>query len=435
MSIDLSLARIKQLYSHLPPYTRPTIHIAGTNGKGSVSSYLSFILRASGLKVGRYNSPHLVSVTDCIVINGSPISQTLYETTRAKVQRACTEHNVELSSFEILTTTALSVFEDEQVDIAVIEVGMGGLRDATNIIPDDCILVSALTSVDLDHQAFLGSTVEEIAKEKSSIVRPGRAFVIGKQRYQGVEHIRGGILVHAVKVSKRNWDESIDGPAPPAFSLPSSASPVFSPPSLQPISAPLPCFTEQLHALLPLHGEHQLDNVGTALGIVSALLTHPPSPPSTSQIDFKARITIESVKQGIKDTKWPGRLSFHTLTLAGSSKPTVVLADGAHNPASAATLSSAHPVAVAEFTPPEGMPWVRLCGGSDGRERSTRGEEVEDAQELVVIAGSLYLVADFYRFSRRIETIYMLLCARGSSSNDDDGSKTQGSFVCTDCFI
>ena len=181
MSIDLSLDRLRILISHMPPYTRPTCHIAGTNGKGSVSALVSSILQSSTppLKVGRYNSPHLASIYDCITIDNIPISLALYNAAHAEVTEKDLENGTRLSSFEILTLSALMVFEREKVDVAVVEVGMGGRLDATNIIPDRFILVSALTAVDLDHQFFLGDTVAKIAFEKAGIARKKRPFVLG----------------------------------------------------------------------------------------------------------------------------------------------------------------------------------------------------------------------------------------------------------------
>ena len=189
MSIDLSLDRLRILISHLPPYTRPTCHIAGTNGKGSVSALLSTILQSlsSSLKVGRYNSPHLVSIYDCITIDNIPVSPASYNAAHAEVTEKDLEKGSKLSSFEILTLTALRVFEREKVDVAVVEVGMGGRLDATNIIPDNSILVSALTAVGLDHQFFLGDTVGKIAFEKAGIARKKTPFVLG---FQNLAHAR-----------------------------------------------------------------------------------------------------------------------------------------------------------------------------------------------------------------------------------------------------
>lgn len=484
MSIDLNLLRLAKLIPQFP-YTRPTLHVAGTNGKGSVASILNSILRSSSLSVGRYNSPHLVSIYDCIVVNDEPVDPISYVIARADVEKADREEETKLTSFEILTLTALLLFERATVDVVVLEVGMGGRLDATNIVPDPTILVSVLTSVDLDHQAFLGNTVSAIATEKAGIARAGKPFILGPQKHADVEDVVkhvvsqvGGEILHSVPIEKRDWDEDVDGPRPEAtFRLPSSlATYILPPPS--PIKACLPCFFEDVQAPFPLHGEHQLDNLGAALAAISALLTHP-------QPDFKlqSHITPEAVAEGIKETRWPGRLSFHVVP-ASDNKQLVVLADGAHNPASSATLgayvtellsslgtsssrtrvtityilalSHSPPktplqtlsqllppklnsniradveVAVLRFSPPEGMPWVKsvplqeLAGVV--RQLAPRGnvwvadddgdpsEQLEKALEwagrtrrnakegqghLVVLAGSLYLVADFYRLLAR----------------------------------
>ena len=544
MSIDLSLDRLRILTSHLPPYTRPTCHIAGTNGKGSVSALVSTILQSSSpsLKVGRYNSPHLVSIYDCITIDNIPVSPASYNAAHTEVTEKDFEKGTKLTSFEILTLTALRVFEREQVDVAVVEVGMGGRLDATNIIPDHTILVSALTAVDLDHQFFLGDTVGKIAFEKAGIARKKRPFVLGFQNPAHAEQVVASVkktvdeveavLIPAITVLKRDWDTTVDGPAPELFSLLSQTS--QSPPP-QPVKISLPCFSSPLQALLPLYGAHQLDNLGTALTVINVLLTDPSceeklirnSTLRSTSVSLKDIITLESVARGIKETKWPGRLSFHTVHLPLPSStpndtpppPFLVLADGAHNPASAKTLgdyvthllhqtivasttkedpnyqaarrkttcinlnityilSLSHSppktplqtlsplfplgstiefdgiatsmtisVGLLRFTPPEGMPWIKCVppteveevvkglipdanvwvipdaadvdvkvenglpeGGKSenalekalrwaaGKRKENNEEDGVEQANLVVLAGSLYLVADFYRF-------------------------------------
>lgn len=479
MSIDLSLDRIRRALGYLPPYTRPTCHIAGTNGKGSVSALLSSIFRASQpLVVGTFNSPHLVSIYDSIRINGSPVSSDVYADARIQVEKVDKEHEIGLKSFEVLTATVLMIFERAQVDVVVMEVGMGGRLDATNVIPDQSVLVSALTAVDLDHQAFLGNTVAAIANEKAAIARPGKPFVLGAQKYPEVEGVvrdvvvnNGSDLVLAPTVKRRLWDPSIDGSSQGISALFSSReSPLPSP---QPVECVMPCFPDPLRARLPLYGEHQLANLSIALGMVSAILTHSSC---ISHRNLREHITKTSVAEGIARTTWPGRLSFHTLSLR--SKPLLVLADGAHNPASSATLASAlssflsnrtpdrpltltyllalsHSppktpkatlaplfeflrelncpvnvnVALLRFTIPDGMPWITAVShevlratiqelapsatiwpAEDDRTKDlnpvdeTRAaldwaaERVSpETDALVVVAGSLYLVADFYR--------------------------------------
>ncbi|TCD69029.1 folylpolyglutamate synthase [Steccherinum ochraceum] len=497
MSIDLSLDRIQILFTHLPRYDRPTCHIAGTNGKGSVSALLTSIFRSSTppYRVGRYNSPHLVSIYDCITIDDVPVSQEVYKDARARVEKANGDHAIGATSFEVLTLTALQIFQDLQVDIAVVEVGMGGRLDATNVIPDDCILVSALTAVDLDHQAFLGNTVTEITREKAGIARAGKPLILALQPHSSVNLVvqeacdqAGAELVQAIVPSIRPWDDNVDGVRKLEVKLTPEH---FIPPTPQPIQISLRCFSVPLQASLPLQGEHQLDNLGTALSMVSTLLTDPAN--STLALNLRSRITQRTVQEGIRSTVWNGRLSFHRLSASpGSSRSEqgredlLVLADGAHNPASSATLASyvakvfaqtqgprsdraprtitlsymlalSHSppktplqtlspllpptipvhedvtvkinVALLRFTPPEGMPWVKSvppselrdvvaarCPGAqiwsaaddaalDGQlaqalewiKKQHAGADGAVGEGVVVVAGSLYLVADFYR--------------------------------------
>ncbi|KAJ6462052.1 Mur ligase [Mycena vitilis] len=470
MSIDLTLERIQRLARHLPAYTRQTCHIAGTNGKGSVSALVSSMLSTSTppLSVGRFNSPHLVSVNDCIVINNHSVSAAVYEEARAEVERTDKAQDIGASSFELLTLTAFLIFERAQLDVVVLEVGMGGRLDATNIIPDGCLLASALTAVDLDHQAFLGSSVSAIAAEKAAIARRGTPFVLGGQLHPEVETVVGEVvtaagaeLLYALPVLTRSWDSMIDGPEPPPFSL--SATPFAQPPPL-PVRFSMPCFEHPVLALLPLHGEHQLDNLAIAVSVVSAVLMNP------AWTAIRGRFSNTGIARGIKSVQWPGRLSFHTL----NSPPLLVLADGAHNPASAKTLAAyiselvtlhrsntpsrplsltyilalSHSppktpretlapllpfdapeglqvdvtVALLPFTPPDGMPWVKSVPPAELQEvvkdlaphiktwtdtAETPGglrraldwaaEQRAGRDGLVVLAGSLYLVADFYR--------------------------------------
>ena len=490
--MDLSLERIKVLLSHLPQYTLPTIHITGTNGKGSVSSFVASILQASGFTVGRFNSPHLISVLDSIIINGEPVASDVYNDSRRVVEDLNSGLGIEATSFELLTATALASFLSAKVEIVVLEVGMGGRTDATNAIPDDAVLVSVLTVVDLDHQRFLGDTVGAIAREKAGIARKGRPFVVGPQTYPDVvlssvrsvvEEVGADLVVCAGPAVMRSWDEAVDGPPPaePVASSSSSSSLPFRPvvdDAVRPVALSLPCFPGPVLAQLPLRGDHQLDNLGVAGTIVSSLLTHPSC---TRRLPFASKITPRTIAAGVRSTSWIGRLSFHEVPLSRLGLPTedplVVLADGAHNPASASVLASylshllkSTPVvgsseelnltlllalshsppktplqtltpllsferptgvkinvraAALEFTPVEGMPWVRPVPASEIRDviREIGGSDVglwtprdgeresvanallwaheeqkrQGGKGFVCIAGSLYLVADFYR--------------------------------------
>ncbi|KAG2151342.1 Mur ligase [Suillus clintonianus] len=486
---NLSLDRIGRLAPHLPPYSRPTVHVAGTNGKGSVTCILSSIFLASGLTVGRFNSPHLTSVQDSILINEQSISFEEYSLVRAAVQSADQEHGTEITTFEILTLVALQVFEKLRVDVVVVEVGMGGRLDATNIMPDESILLSLLTAVDLDHQTFLGNTVELIAKEKASIARKNKPFVLGIQKHAAVENVvrsvveqTGGYFIATHLAQRRAWDETIDGPPPPTFSLDAES---FSPPPAQPITFTNSVFPNNLSALLYLNGAHQVENLSLVLTVISTLMTHP-SCASRMPNDFSERV-LENIQAGIRNATWRGRLSFHRLAVSSPIPRVItVLADGAHNRASSETLASyvsnlitmldgnpqarilrltyilalSHSppktprdtlsplfafrsgiqlsiqtkVAAVRFTSPEGMPWITsvppseiaatvresisgagLWVASDEGEiqgqlesalewaTAERTEGEDGVHELVVVAGSLYLVADFYRLLARQE--------------------------------
>ena len=509
MSIDLSLDRICKLLAHFPvPYNRPTIHVAGTNGKGSVCAYVSSILAAADppLVVGRFNSPHLLNWLDGISIQNQPVSPGTFEPARREIETINTKHDIGASNFEQYTCMALLIFERMRVDVVVLEVGMGGRLDATNVVPDECILVSALTSVDLDHQAFLGDTVEQITREKAAIARKGKPFILGPQVHRQVELVAreiveatGGELFPPSSVVPVEWDEELDGPQ-------RSAGAGIGVPLLQPVQISMPGFTEPVRALLPLHGAHQYSNLGIAAGIISALLTHPSVQQHVPELKLSERLTPVTIARGVRATRWPGRLSYHNITLPADSSTShaetrlLVLADGAHNPASATALaaylssmlektgngplnltyilglshsppktpeqtlgpliavhshlSKTRPVrlgaALLAFTQPDRMPWIRgvppatmraaidtLMGSSSPSDSHTAVEIYEDQPEevsaeqdegvdapprtehveralrwaagrrregedtLVVLAGSLYLVADFYRLLQK----------------------------------
>ena len=454
MSIDLSLSRIRLLLSHLPTYKRPTCHIVGTNGKGSVSALLSSILQSSSppLFIGRFNSPHLLSVRDSIVINSKPVAHDVYEPVRSEIEKLNQELGIQATPFELLTSTAMMIFEKLKMDFVVMEAGMGGRLDATNVIPDDAVAISAMTTVDLDHQGFLGNTVAQIAREKAGIARRGKVFVLGRQKFLEVEEV----VKHAVSEEDIHLVQAIQPTELPSDDLRGPT----------PVSVSLPCFSTPLTGKLPLRGSHQLSNLGIVSTIVSELLTHP----SCSHLELRKRITPETFAAGLGKANWPGRLSFHDLPNGKS-----VLVDGAHNQGSSQALADfiatllhrqapqnntfnltyllglshsppkqpletlsplfspsllSQPgarvevnVAAFEFSPPDDMPWVKpeppsviydavkshcpsaklwspmggQAGLSDALDWAT---EVSGGDGLIVLAGSLYLVADFYRLLR-----------------------------------
>ncbi|MEO1593433.1 MAG: Mur ligase family protein, partial [Cyanobacteria bacterium J06632_22] len=171
--VDLGLDRIKAVLTNLgnPHHQVPIIHIAGTNGKGSVCAYLSSILTAAGYRTGRYTSPHLVNWTERICINNEPISWENLQTSLDAVENAISAEGPVPTQFEVFTAAAWEYFAAQKVDIAVVEVGLGGRLDATNVC--DSPLVTVIVSIGRDHWQRLGNTLAKIAGEKAGILKPG----------------------------------------------------------------------------------------------------------------------------------------------------------------------------------------------------------------------------------------------------------------------
>src|SRR5579883_356175 len=187
------LTRMRTLASALgnPERGQRFVHIAGTNGKGSTSAMIASILRHSGLRTGLYTSPHLVEPTERIQINGTPITEeafaSAFEIVHECAERLLQEDRIDShpSYFETVTAMAFLIFR-EQCEITVLEVGLGGRLDATNIVnPELCVI----TPISYDHEAFLGNTLESIAAEKAGILKPGVPVVISKQPPQAEEVI------------------------------------------------------------------------------------------------------------------------------------------------------------------------------------------------------------------------------------------------------
>src|SRR5579864_5500092 len=194
---DLAHMRVLLRAMSHPERAFPAVLIAGTNGKGSTAATLASILRASGLKTGLYTSPHLVQINERIRVNGEAISDDDFAREHGEID-AIAEKLIaqgELpwhpSFFEMMTAIAFAHFARERVDIAVLEVGMGGRLDATNVVEP---LVSVITDISLDHQKFLGNTVSEIAGEKAGIIRHGRPVVLLPQHPQANDVLGRAIM-------------------------------------------------------------------------------------------------------------------------------------------------------------------------------------------------------------------------------------------------
>jgi dihydrofolate synthase/folylpolyglutamate synthase len=323
---DLAHMRVLLGAMDHPERAFPSVLIAGTNGKGSTAATLASILRASGLKTGLYTSPHLVRINERIRVNGEAISDDDFARLHGEVDRiaerlvAQGELPWHPSFFEMMTAFAFRLFARERVEIAVLEVGMGGRLDATNVVEP---LVSVIADISLDHQKFLGNTVGEIAREKVGIIRPGGVVVTLPQQPEANDVIGNTILdLGARGVSAVQY-------VPPV-----------SPGSTQSLSRyPLQVMGKQILVESPLVGRHQLRNVALAIAAAEELskLSKSEVEPRTHPSGEPAQITAESIERGIRETRWPGRFQ---LVPARPGWPEIVL-DVAHNPAGAWALRSA----------------------------------------------------------------------------------------------
>jgi len=295
----------------------PSVLIAGTNGKGSTAATLASILRAAGHRTGLYISPHLLRVNERIRVNGEEIGEGQFGDIHQRVE-AVARRLVEAgelpwhpSFFEVLTAMAFDNFAGAGVEIAVLEVGMGGRLDATNVVEP---VVSVITDIALDHQNFLGNTITQIAHEKAGIIRPGGVVVTLPQHPEANDVIGNTIAergAHAVSAVPY-----VPPVAPGAKDVPGVA------PNGVRTSYPLRVMGEEIVVDSPLVGRHQLRNIALAIAAAEEL----------NRAGF--RVTARDIERGIRETRWPGRFQ----RIAGS--PEIVL-DVAHNPAGAWALRSA----------------------------------------------------------------------------------------------
>lgn len=158
---------------HLP---WKAVHVAGTNGKGSICAYLSALFHLTNIRCGRFTSPHLIDRWDCITVDEKPIAESIFRSVEERVKERNERHEIDASEFELLTATAFEIFAQERVEVAVIECGLGGRLDATNVI--ETPLVTVISKIGLDHQGLLGDTLKQIAFEKAGIIKTGATCVV-----------------------------------------------------------------------------------------------------------------------------------------------------------------------------------------------------------------------------------------------------------------
>jgi dihydrofolate synthase/folylpolyglutamate synthase len=283
------------------------VHIAGSNGKGSTSAMVEAIARAAGLRTGLYTSPHLSRFAERIRLGGEPIDDVSFERSLGAVLDHCPP---DLTFFETLTVAAFHAFHEARVHLAVIEVGLGGRLDATNVLPAP--LATAVTSISLEHTAILGDTIEQIAREKAGIFKPSAPVVLGPLSPEAdravtevAERVGAG-PIHRVQrggawqpgVIRASWDAGVTDLHGPAES-------------------------ERFHGKTALSGRHQADNAGVAMGIAHCLAQH-----------HLLLDPLGATFAGLTTARWPGR--YERILLDGPS--VTVILDCAHNPEGALSL-------------------------------------------------------------------------------------------------
>src|SRR5579883_1424801 len=284
-----------------------SVLIAGTNGKGSTSATLASILHTAGLRTGLYTSPHLVRVNERVKINGRDISDDdfarLYFYVDDVARKLVTEGRLpnHPSFFETMTAVAFTAFAEANLDMAVLEVGMGGRLDATNIVGP---LVSVITDISLDHTEWLGPTISAISREKAGILRPNGVMVTLPQHPEANQVL--GEVATSLNVRGVNAAEYV-----PSRSTSGG-------------TCPLRVLGDTIEVASPLAGQHQQRNIALAIATAVELRNHHGYTISASQI-----------ADGIRHTRWPGRMEQFT-----SRNGTKILLDVGHNPAGAWALRS-----------------------------------------------------------------------------------------------
>ncbi|KAL2170998.1 hypothetical protein VTG60DRAFT_4013 [Thermothelomyces hinnuleus] len=401
--IDLGLARVGRLVQHTPQ-TWKAIHVAGTNGKGSICAYLSAMLSASGLTHARFTSPHLIDRWDCIAINGRPVPEAVFRDGEEVVKQRDRDGQIGATEFELLTATAFEIFHRQKVEYGVVEVGLGGKLDATNVLKQK--VVTVIAKIGLDHQSLLGSTIEEIALQKAGIMRPGVPCVVDASNQPSV---LGVIEQHARAVGADLHYASAAGVADAV------AGEKFEP--------------------------HQIQNLACAH--TAFCLARP-----------EHEQPVADFLPAIRHAQWPGRLQKVDISKITGRQQEVLL-DGAHNPQSAEVLAQyvekhlrsrdkpitwvlaatqgkdmngifslllkpGDQVTVVRFGPVDGMPWIKPADPAEllglavrhGAQEATMhnaGDDVKGAMIWasqvakdgpMVISGSLYLVSSVLRALR-----------------------------------
>ena len=364
------LRRMEALLQRLdnPHLSTKAVHIAGSKGKGSTSAMIAAGLQAAGYRTGLYTSPHLVTLRERIQVDGKPILKRELESLVARMRPhvEAVDHDKtygELSTFELLTAAAFMQFQQKAVDFQVLETGLGGRLDATNVVtPEVCII----TSISLDHTEVLGDTLAQIAAEKAGIIKPGRPVVSSAQAEEAAQVIReacrkkGAPLISVGSdIAWRKLDSDLSGQSLEVQGLKGS-----------------------YRITIPLLGAHQLQNAAAAVGALEVL-----------------GVPRKSIESGLAKTNWPGRLQILR------RRPLLVV-DGAHNRDSASKLKEA----LKEYFHFDHL--ILIIGTSADKDVSGIVEELAPLANTVIVTRSRHpratrpeiLAGEFARLGVKAET-------------------------------
>ncbi|KAG4306389.1 hypothetical protein PORY_000377 [Pneumocystis oryctolagi] len=292
MPLKLGLLRISQLLNYLgnPQNSFQAIHVAGTNGKGSVCAYLSSCLDFSGIRVGQYYSPYLVDRWDCLKIAGQIVDKDLFFCTENKIKVLNQKYDIGATEFEIMTAVAFEILSKSNVELAVIETGVGGRLDATNVLSR--VLLTIITKISIDHQELLGNTLEDIAREKAGIMKKdvpcivdgtNEKSVLKVIKEQGILCESGQIILTDMDLNKYLSNKECEDPG-----------------------------------LKNIFRSYQRTNLACVFASLEILSKHYPT------------ITSSIISKGLLQTCWKGRLEWIDLSRIAFGADKVLL-DGAHN--------------------------------------------------------------------------------------------------------
>lgn len=346
------LQRMRDFMNELgnPQRNYPILHVAGTKGKGSVASLCASSLCAQGYRVGLYTSPHLYDYSERIQVNGQEISHAEL-ISMVDEFRPYLDHGTELTTFEITTALAFLYFARQQVSAVVLEVGLGGRLDATNIVTPKAAVI---TSISLDHTNILGNTLEAIAGEKAGIIKPGVPVVVAPQKVEAFQVIERTARQKSAPLSAvgRDYQYRLN-----AYTLDGQEMSIWR--------SDLQAENEKVDLYIPLLGRHQVENAATAYAALQTLNQN------------GLTVGLDAIREGFAGVSWPGR--FDIL----QRQPAVVV-DSAHNQDSAQRLQ----VALREYFP--GKSVILVFGASE--DKNIRGM----LAELLPLSKQMIITRSFH---------------------------------------